>query len=173
MEYEELRAKIREVPDFPIDGVNFRDITPLLEDKETFHETISALTKLFANKEIDKVAGIDARGFVLSSAVAYTLHAGSVMIRKSGKLPYEKITQTFKLEYGRGEMEIHKDSIKKGERVVIIDDLLATGGTGEAATKLVEKLGGEIVGLGFLIELLDMNGRQKLGNYEVHSLLKF
>jgi len=173
MDIEYLKSKIREVMDFPTVGIKFKDITPLLEDPKAFHQSVAGLTEFFQDKKVDKVVGIDARGFLLSAPVAYLLGAGTVIVRKKGKLPYDKIVQTHDLEYGHASLEIHTDSIKKGERVAIIDDLLATGGTAEAAVKLVKNIGGEIVGMGFLIELESMNGRKKFDDVEVHSLLKF
>lgn len=157
--------------DFPTIGVNFKDITPLLEDKKAFHHAIAGLTKFFKNEKVDKVVGIDARGFLLASAVAYLLNAGMVIVRKKGKLPYDKIVQTHDLEYGHGSLEIHTDSINPGEKIAIIDDVLATGGTAEAAVKLVNKLQGEIVGLGFLIEIAAMKGRERFPGKKIYSLL--
>lgn len=171
-DYSHLKAKIREVSDFPIKGINFKDITPLLEDKEAFREAIDGLVSYFKGKSIDKVVGIDARGFLLASAVAYLLHAGMVIIRKKGKLPYDTIVREHDLEYGRGALEIHTDAIKKGEQVLIIDDVLATGGTVEAAVHLVEQLGGEVVGIGLLLEM-PLGGRERLSKYQVVSLIKY
>ncbi len=173
MDIEYLKSKIREVLDFPTVGIKFKDITPLPEDKKAFHQAIAGLADFFQNEKIDKVVGIDARGFLLASAVAYLLKAGVVIVRKKGKLPYDKIVQTHDLEYGHGSLEIHTDSIKPGEKIAIIDDVLATGGTAEAAVKLVKKLGGEILGLGFLIELPAIHGKDKFNDYKVYSLLKF
>lgn len=170
--WDYLKTKIKEVDGFPIDGVNFKDITPLLEDKQAFKEAIEGLVSIFKGEGVDKVVGIDARGFLLSSAVAYLLDAGMVIVRKKGKLPREKILENHDLEYGKGTLEVHTDSIKKGERVLIIDDVLATGGTAEAAIKLVERLGGNIVGLGFLLEL-PMGGRAKLAKYNIKSLIVY
>ena len=146
-------------------GVNFKDITPLLEDKNAFQEAIDGLVGFFRDEKVDKVVGIDARGFLLASAVAYLLGAGMVIVRKKGKLPYEKILREHDLEYGRGSLEMHTDSIKKGERILIVDDVLATGGT-------VEELGGKIIGLGFLLEI-PLGGREKLKNYNIKSLIKY
>ncbi|KKT30011.1 MAG: Adenine phosphoribosyltransferase [Candidatus Azambacteria bacterium GW2011_GWC2_45_7b] len=153
-------------------GVNFKDITPLLEDKNAFQEAIDGLVGFFRDEKVDKVVGIDARGFLLASAVAYLLGAGMVIVRKKGKLPYEKILREHDLEYGRGSLEMHTDSIKKGERILIVDDVLATGGTVEAAVKLTEELGGKIIGLGFLLEI-PLGGREKLKNYNIKSLIKY
>lgn len=171
-DYSHLKLKIREIQDFPIEGINFKDITPLLEDKEAFRSTIDGLADAFRGQKIDKVVGIDARGFLLASAVAYLLNAGMVIIRKKGKLPYDTIVREHDLEYGRGTLEIHKDAVKRGERVLVIDDVLATGGTVEAAVHLVEQLGGEVVGIGLLLEL-PLGGRERLGKYELRSLIKY
>ncbi|OGF49143.1 adenine phosphoribosyltransferase [Candidatus Giovannonibacteria bacterium RIFCSPLOWO2_12_FULL_44_25] len=172
MDWPHLKAKIREIQDFPMPGVNFKDITPLLEDKNAFQEAIDGLVGFFRDEKVDKVVGIDARGFLLASAVAYLLGAGMVIVRKKGKLPYEKILREHDLEYGRGSLEMHTDSIKKGERILIVDDVLATGGTVEAAVKLTEELGGKIIGLGFLLEI-PLGGREKLKNYNIKSLIKY
>ncbi len=171
-DYPHLKAKIREIENFPTPGVKFKDITPLLEDPLAFKEAIDGLVKFFEGKKIDKVVGIDARGFLLASAVAYFLGSGVVIVRKKGKLPYEKILVDHNLEYGAGTLEMHTDSIKPGEKILIIDDVLATGGTAEAALRLAEKLGGKIVGLGFLLEL-PLGGRDRLKNYEIKSLIKY
>ena len=167
-----LKAKIREVQDFPTPGIHFKDITPLLEDKIAFAEAIDGLADFYKDKKIDKVVGIDARGFLLASAVAYILKAGIVIVRKNGKLPWEKILREHDLEYGKGSLEMHVDSIKKGERVLVIDDVLATGETAEAAIKLAEELGGNIIGAGFLLEL-PLGGREKLKNYSIESLIRY
>ena len=167
-----LKAKIREIIDFPTAGIKFKDITPLLEDKVAFRETIDCFSDFFRDSRADKIVGIDARGFLLAAPVAYILNTGMVIVRKKGKLPYAKILREHDLEYGRGSLEIHVDAIKRGERILIIDDVLATGGTAEAAVKLVEDLGGHVIGLGFLLEL-SMNGRELLKNYEIKSLLKY
>lgn len=171
-DFSHLKAKIRDVKDFPIPGISFKDITPLLEDKDTFRDAIDGLVLHFKNRGVDKVVGIDARGFLLSSAVAYILHAGMVIVRKRGKLPCETIIREHDLEYGKGSLEIHVDSIQKGEKILIVDDVLATGGTVEAAVHLVEKLGGEVVGLGFLLEL-PLGGRERLTKYKIHSLIRY
>src|SRR3972149_9185995 len=172
MDWPHLKAKIREIQDFPMPGVNFKDITPLLEDKNAFQEAIDGLVGFFRDEKVDKVVRSDARGFLLASAVAYLLGAGMVIVRKKGKLPYEKILREHDLEYGRGSLEMHTDSIKKGARILIVDDVLATGGTVEAAVKLTEELGGKIIGLGFLLEI-PLGGREKLKNYNIKSLIKY
>ncbi|HEY4487078.1 MAG TPA: adenine phosphoribosyltransferase [Candidatus Paceibacterota bacterium] len=171
-EYPHLKAKIREIENFPTPGINFKDITPLLEDKDSFREAIEGLADFFRDARPDKVVGIDARGFLLASAVAYLLHTGMVIVRKKGKLPYEKIVREHDLEYGTGSLEMHTDSIRKGERVLIIDDVLATGGTADAAIKLAEELGGDIIGAGFLLEL-PLGGREKLKQYKLKSLINY
>lgn len=173
MEFNKYKDKIREIENFPIPGVNFRDITPLLEDSKALREIMDGLAKFFKDKKVDKVVGIDARGFLLASSAAYLLNAGLAIMRKPGKLPHKTIVQEFDLEYGRTSMEMHIDSIKKGERVVIIDDVLATGGTAGAAVRLVNQLGGEIVGLGFLLEIKSFGGRERLKEYLIHSLILY
>ena len=169
--FSHARRKIRDVKHFPIKGITFKDITPLLEDAEIFRSLIEGLAGHFKDKRVDKVVGIDARGFLLASAVAYLLRAGMVIVRKKGKLPYKTIMREHELEYGQGSLEIHVDAIKKGERILIIDDVLATGGTAGAAVKLVKALGGKIVGIGFLLELSKFRGRKKLGRYSIESLI--
>lgn len=171
---DRLKIKIREIPDFPTAGVKFKDIMPLLGDPKAFKKTIKNLAAPFRKKSIDKVVGIDARGFLLAPAVAYVLGAGLVAARKPGKLPFKKISQKHRLEYGESTLEMHIDAIKKGERVIIIDDVLSTGGTMEAVIKLVKKLGGLIIGLGFLLEI-PMGGREKLKKYpaQIHSLIVY
>lgn len=173
MKYEHLKKKIREVLNFPTPGIEFKDITPLLEDKLAFKEAIEGLAEPFKKSHIDKVVGIDARGFLFSSAVAYILGAGTVAVRKKGKLPYKKIIEFHDLEYGTSLLEMHTDSIKKGERVLIVDDVLATGGTAEAAYKLVKKRGGKVVGLAFLLEISSLDGKNKFKDAKVHSLLSY
>lgn len=167
------KEKIREVKDFPIPNVSFKDITPLLADTESFRALIDDLVGFFKDVQVDKVLGIDARGFLLAAPVAYALDKGISIVRKKGKLPYQTIVTEHDLEYGRGTMEIHIDAVKKGEKILIIDDVLATGGTAEAAVKLVEKLGGKVVGLGFLLELQEFNGRNKIKGHNIQSLITF
>ena len=170
---EELKNKIRDIPDFPKKGIVFKDITTLLQDSEAFKHSIDLLTKRHQNDKIDKIVGIEARGFVFGAALAYTLNAGFVMVRKPGKLPYETIKQSYELEYGTDEIEIHEDAIKQGERILLADDLLATGGTMAAAADLIAKTGGEIVGISFLIELTFLNGREKFKDHNVFSLIQY
>jgi len=169
----ELKQKIREVPDFPKAGILFYDLTTLLGDREGLRMAIDALTAPFEGQEIDQVLGIESRGFIFAPTVAYRLGAGFVPVRKPGKLPYKIISASYKLEYGEDSVEIHEDAIKPGQRVLIIDDLIATGGTAAATVQLVEALGGVVVGLAFLVELESLKGREKLAGHEVFSLLKY
>jgi len=169
----ELKDYIRSIPDFPKKGIIFRDITTLLKEPLAFKRACELLTEPFIGKGVNKVIGIDSRGFIFSSVVAINLSAGLVPVRKPGKLPWKTIRKTYSLEYGEDSLEIHIDSIQKGDRVVLIDDLIATGGTAKAALELVENLGGEIVGAGFLIELSFLKGRDMLKNYEVHTIIKY
>ena len=175
--YEEacdyIKSKVRSIPDWPIKGVIFRDITTLLIDPPAFKKICSIFYDRYANEKIDKIVGIDARGFLFGSVLAYKLDIGMIPIRKNGKLPYNTISESYTLEYGEEIIEIHEDAIKKGERVVIIDDLMATGGTISAAANLVEKLGGEIVECAFVLELPDLKGREKLGSRKVFSIVEF
>jgi adenine phosphoribosyltransferase len=170
---EELKSKIRDIPDFPKKGIIFKDITTLLGDARGFNQAISALVERYRDKKIDVVVGIEARGFIVGAPVAYALKTGFVPIRKPGKLPYKSTSASYSLEYGTNTIEIHEDAIKKGQKVLILDDLLATGGTIEAAAGLVKKMGGDVVELGFLIELTFLNGREKLKDFNVHSLMSY
>lgn len=172
-ELERLKQCIREVPDFPKKGINFKDITSLLREADKFKLSIDRLVERYKGKQIDVVVGIEARGFILAGAVAYTLGTSMVPVRKKGKLPWRTRSVTYQLEYGTDTLEVHQDSIQPGERVVIIDDLLATGGTTKAVVELIEALKGEIVEVAFLIELGFLNGREKLKRYPVFSLIKF
>jgi adenine phosphoribosyltransferase len=173
MTSDQLKKLIREVPNFPKPGILFYDITTLLKDKAGFATLIDNLSEYYVAQKIDLVLGMEARGFIFAPALAYRLNAGFVPVRKPGKLPAECVRFDYALEYGTNTLEIHKDSIQKGQRVLIVDDLLATGGTAEATAKLAEKLGGVIAGLGFVVELDFLNGRDKLKNYEVMSLLHY
>ena len=164
---------IKNVPDFPIEGIQFKDITPLIGDSQAFKAAIDELTAFAKQKNANVVIGPDARGFIIGCPVAYALNAGFVPVRKPGKLPREVLTYDYSLEYGTNTLCMHKDAIKPGDRVVIMDDLLATGGTVEATVKLVEEAGGEVVGLGFMIELVDLKGRDKIKDYDVKVLMKF
>lgn len=168
-----LSELIRNVPDFPIRGIQFKDITTLLKNAEGFNKALNLLYEAAKDKGITKVVGIESRGFILGGALAAKLNAGFVPIRKPNKLPAEKLSQEYQLEYGIDKIEIHKDAILKGDKVLIHDDLLATGGTMLAACKLVETLGGEIKQIQFLIELDFLKGRQALGNYEIYSLIHY
>jgi len=169
----DFKDKIRVVLDFPEKGIRFKDITTLLKEGETFHQAIDALADPFRNTGIDLVVGPEARGFVIGAPVAYTLGAGFVPVRKPGKLPGEILSHEYSLEYGKNCLEIHKDAIVPGQKVLIVDDLLATGGTIQATIEMVEALGGIIVGLVFLIELSYLDGRKNLGKYNVMSLLTY
>ena len=164
---------ITNVPDFPIDGIQFKDITPLISDKIAFKAAIDELTEFAREKEATIVIGPDARGFIVGAPVAYALDAGFVPVRKPGKLPREVITYDYALEYGTNTLCMHKDAIKKGDRVIIMDDLLATGGTVEATVHLIEEAGGIVVGLGFFIELIELNGREKIKNYPIKVLMQY
>lgn len=168
-----IRDKIRTVWDFPVKGIEFRDITTLLKDGELFRETIFEMKKATLNKEIDIVVGMEARGFLLGCPLAYELGKGFVPVRKPGKLPAETISEEYELEYGTDKLEVHKDSIVKGQKVLIVDDLLATGGTAVATAKMIEKLGGEVIGMLFLIELEELKGRDKLAEYNIESVVKY
>ena len=167
-----LKSYIRNIPDFPEEGIMFKDITPMLKDKEAFMKAIDLIKENYKEVEIDYIIGIESRGFIVGTPLAYAMEKGFIPIRKPGKLPAEKIKTSYDLEYGSNELELHRDSIDEGDKVLIIDDLLATGGTVEASCELVEELGGDIVGVGFLLELEDLNGRDKLKGYDVFSLLK-
>jgi adenine phosphoribosyltransferase len=169
----DLKEKIRVIDGFPVDGISFKDITTLLKDAGALNECINQMAEKFKETQVDIIVGPESRGFILATPLAYVMNTGFVPVRKPGKLPAETIKYEYSLEYGMDSLEIHKDAIKPGQRVLIIDDLLATGGTMFAAAKLVEKLGGEVVGLGFLIELEDLNGREKLSDYKVESLVKY
>jgi len=170
---DDLKAYIREVPDFPKPGINFYDITTLLQDPLALRMTVDRFVWLFAQKHIHKVVGIESRGFMFAPIVAYDLNAGFVPVRKPGKLPYQKIRQSYDLEYGTDSIEMHNDAIKPGEHVLIVDDLVATGGTALAAAQMVESQGGKVEGFGFIIELTFLEGRKKLEGYEVASLIQY
>lgn len=169
----DLKDYIREIPDFPKEGINFKDITTLMQNGEVFKTTIDRFVENLKDKEVDLIVGPEARGFLMGTPVAYALGVGFVPVRKPGKLPSEIISYSYGLEYGEDTLEIHKDSIKKGQKVAIVDDLLATGGTMEATAKLIEKLGGEVVSMQFLIELKSLKGRENLSKYDVNSLVKY
>jgi adenine phosphoribosyltransferase len=173
MEKMNLEKYIRNIPNFPKKGIIFRDITPLLKNPKAFNYVINNFAEKFGKQKVDYVVSAEARGFILGAALAYKLKAGFIPLRKPGKLPYKTIKQTFKTEYSVDAFEIHKDSIKKGSKVIIVDDVLATGGTASAAVKLVKKLGGKILGVLFLIELEALKGREKLKGENVYSLIKY
>jgi len=164
---------IKNVPNFPIEGIQFKDITPLIGNKDAFRHAIDELAEFARSKKANKVIGPDARGFIIGAPVAYALDAAFVPVRKPGKLPREVLSFDYELEYGKNTLCMHKDAISKGDKVVIIDDLLATGGTVEASINLVEAAGGEVVGLGFMIELLDLNGRDKIKDYPIKVLIQY
>lgn len=168
-----LKLKIREVPDFPQKGIGFKDITPLLENKKAFRYTINKLSEPFLNKKIDKVVAIDARGFLLAPAIAYRIKAGVCLVRKKGKLPHKTIEAKYKKEYGVDTLCMHEDTIKKGEKIIIVDDVLATGGTILATVKMVEKLGGKIIGISVLIDLPFLGGSKKLAKYKLKKLISY
>ncbi len=168
-----FKKHIREIPDWPKKGITFYDITTLLQNKKAFKSAIDAMSKPFRNKKIDKVVGIDARGFIFASAIAYKLKTGLAIVRKKGKLPYKTFSKKYSLEYAADSIEIHQDAIKKHEKVLLIDDVLATGGTMKAAADLVEKMRGKIIGISFLSELEFLKGREQLKKYKIYSLIKY
>ena len=170
---EELKELIREVPDFPKPGILFYDITTLLKDPVGLHRAVDALANHYVGRTIDLVVGIEARGFIFAPMVAYRLNAGFVPVRKPKKLPAATAQTSYSLEYGKDALEMHRDAITPGQEVLIVDDLLATGGTAVAVAGLVESLGGRVAGIGFLIELEFLKGREKLSRYELHSVLKY
>ena len=168
-----LKTLIRDVPDFPKKGVLFRDITPLLSDPSGLALSIELLANPFRGKNIDLVVGAESRGFIFGTAVACCLSGGFVLVRKPGKLPHKRVTMSYDLEYGKDTLEMHADAIVKGQRVLIVDDVLATGGTMKACCELVEHLGGHIVGVAVLTELMALGGREKVAPHQVHSVLKY
>ena len=170
---EDLKALIRDVPDFPKKGILFKDITPLLKTPAALQFVTDELCGLLEDKSPDLIVGIESRGFIFSPILAYKLNAGFVPVRKRGKLPWKTLGASYQLEYGENHLEIHEDAILEGSRVVLVDDLLATGGTAEAAIRLVESLGGKVVGAAFLVELLFLKGRDKLADRPVFSLLQY
>jgi adenine phosphoribosyltransferase len=169
----DLRESIRTVPHWPIEGVMFRDITTLMQDPEAFRYACDQFHERYKGKKIDKIIGIDARGFIFGAVLAYHLEIGFITVRKKGKLPYTTISEEYSLEYGTNTVEMHSDSIEKGERVVIVDDLIATGGTIAAAISLVEQLGGEVVECAFVVELPELKGREKIEGYDIFTLTEF
>ena len=171
----DLKALIRTVPGFPKPGVQFRDITTLLKRGDAFHAVVEQFAKVYPGPTPDKIAGIESRGFIVGAALAYALKVGFVPIRKGGKLPAENFGQDYELEYGTDRLEVHRDAIGRGERVLLVDDLIATGGTAEAALKLVEMAGGKVIGCAFIVDLPDLGGRARLARlgYPVHALCQF
>jgi adenine phosphoribosyltransferase len=170
---DSLKSIIRHVPDFPKQGILFYDITTLLKNGTALHEVIDLLANRFQNDKVDLVLGIESRGFIFASALACQLGVGFVPVRKPGKLPAETIQVTYDLEYGKDRLEIHRDAIRPGQRILLVDDLLATGGTAAATVQLIRQLGGVVVGIAFVIELEFLNGRKKLEGYDIYSLLKY
>lgn len=173
MELAEMESFVRAIPDFPIPGILFRDITPLLRDKRAFAAAVDMMADAFAGERIDHVVAIEARGYILGAPVAYKLGAGFVPVRKPGKLPYEKINVDYALEYGTNTLEMHKDALAAGDRVLLVDDLLATGGTAAATKQLLERLGADVAGIAFLIELTALGGRAKLAGAKVRSFITY
>jgi adenine phosphoribosyltransferase len=172
---EFIKSKIRNIPDFPKKGIIFRDITTLLKDSDGFKAVIDQLTERYINMDIDAVAGIEARGFILGGALAYNIGKGFIPVRKSGKLPFKTVFHEYELEYGTDKIEIHTDAVSKGDKILLIDDLLATGGTSIAGAKLIEKLGGIIVEIGFIVDLPEVGGRKAIrdAGYKMFNLCEF
>ncbi|MEY2432995.1 MAG: adenine phosphoribosyltransferase [Acidimicrobiaceae bacterium] len=173
MKASELRDCVRDIPDFPKPGIVYKDITPLLSNTDAFRSTIDLIADHFEGEQVDRVLGVEARGFIIAAPVAYRFGAAFVPVRKAGKLPWEIERVEYELEYGTDLLEIHRDAVEPGDRVVIVDDVLATGGTAAATVRLVEKLGGSVIGLAFVIELGFLEGRKKLDGYEVLSLVTY
>jgi adenine phosphoribosyltransferase len=173
MSAEDLRARIREIPDFPKPGILFYDITTMLKDADAFKEAIDLMLEPYRDERIDVVVGMESRGFIFSAPMAYQLNAGLVPVRKLGKLPAETVTVEYALEYGSNTLEIHRDAVEPGQKVLIVDDLLATGGTVRGTIELVERLKGEVVGLAFLVELEFLKGRDRLESRRVTSVIKY
>ena len=169
----ELKAKIRSIPDFPIEGILFRDITPVLQDPASLSAAVDLMAGAYKGTKIDVVVGIEARGYILGAPIAYKLGAGFVPVRKPGKLPFDKISVDYALEYGTNTLEMHSDAVAGGHRVLVVDDLLATGGTAAAVRQMIDKLGGSIVGFAFLIELTALNGRAKLPGVDVKTFISY
>jgi adenine phosphoribosyltransferase len=170
---DDLKSHIRQIPDFPKPGILFYDITTLLQDPLALRMTVDRFVWLFAERHIDKVIGIESRGFMFAPIVAYNLNAGFVPVRKPGKLPAERVRETYDLEYGTDTLEMHRDAIQPGEHVLIVDDVVATGGTAAATARMVESVGGTVAGFGFIIELTFLDGRKKLGDRDVASLIRY
>jgi adenine phosphoribosyltransferase len=172
-DHEWLKEHIRDIPDFPKEGIVFKDITPLLAHKKAFTYTIDSLAHHYDRDEIDKVLGIEARGFMVAAPLAYRFTAGLIPVRKKGKLPWKVETESYELEYGTDDLEVHKDAIEPGERILIVDDVLATGGTAVATAKLTERCGGKVAGIATIMELGFLKGRERLTNYEFLSLIRY
>ena len=170
---KELQELIRSIPDFPKKGILFRDITTLLQNGREFRRAIDILAEHYKGKKIDQIVAVESRGFIIASPLAYKLNAGIIPVRKKGKLPYKTVEATYELEYGTDTLEMHADAFQPGANILIVDDLLATGGTAKATIDLVEKLKGKVVGISFLIELTDLKGIEKLKGYEVLSIIKY
>ena len=170
---KKIEEYVRSIPDFPEPGIIFRDITSILQDADGLHLAIDSLQDLIKDVDVDVIVGAESRGFIFGMPMAYNLHKPFVPVRKKGKLPCETISQSYDLEYGQAEIEIHKDAVKPGQKVVLVDDLIATGGTMEASCKLVEQLGGEVVKILFLMELAGLKGREKLAKYDVASVITY
>ncbi|MEN3014255.1 MAG: adenine phosphoribosyltransferase [Endomicrobiia bacterium] len=173
MKEENFKKYIRDIPNFPKEGIIFKDITPLLKTPDVFSLAIEEISKYFVDKKVSKVVSMEARGFIFGSVVAHKLRCGFVPVRKKGKLPYRTVSIEYELEYGKDILEIHEDAITQGDNVIIIDDVLATGGTAKAVASLIEKCKGKVIGMGFLIELTFLNPREKLKGYEIYSLIKY
>ena len=169
----DLKDSIRSIPDWPIDGVIFRDLTTLMQDPEAFRNTCDVFYNRYKKLDIDKVVGIDARGFVFGAVLAYQLNVGFIPVRKKGKLPHKTVSEQYTLEYGKNTVEMHEDAITEGEKIVIVDDLIATGGTIEAAVKLVKKLGGDILECAFIVELPELKGREKIKDQKIFTICEF
>jgi adenine phosphoribosyltransferase len=173
MKLDRIKARVRDIPDFPQPGIVFKDITPLLADELAFSTVIDLIVVHYGRGNVDKVVGIEARGFIIASPVAYHFGAGFVPVRKEGKLPYETESAEYELEYGTATLQVHRDAIVPGERILIVDDVLATGGTAQATAGLIERLGGKVIGMAFLIELEFLHGREKLEGYDLLSLITY
>lgn len=172
MSIEQLTAAVRDIPDFPTKGIIFKDISPIIEDAALFRDAVDLMAAHHEGAGIDRIVGIDARGFIFGAAIAYKMGLGMAMVRKKGKLPWQTVRRDYELEYGMACVEMHRDGVHEGDRVLVVDDLLATGGTAEAACRLVEELGGNIIGVQFLIELTFLPGREKLAQWPVNSLIQ-
>ncbi len=170
---DDIRARIRDVPDFPTKGIVFKDITPVLADPVVFRDVVDAMARRWEGQRIDKVVGIESRGFIFAAPLAYALGAGFTIVRKPGKLPWEVIREAYALEYGEATLELHIDAVGPGERVLVVDDVLATGGTAEAVGRLVARQGAELVSYSFLVELGFLNGARRLGPSKVHALIRY